>query len=82
MSRSRVGSIVIRCLLLAAAILASCSNGFAQVASSISGRIEDPSGAGISGVNVTVRNLETDVTRTAVADATGNYQVLSLPIGQ
>ena len=45
MSRSRVGSIVIRCLLLAAAILASCSNGFAQVASSISGRIEDPSAA-------------------------------------
>ena len=55
---------------------------FAQVSASMSGRIEDPSGAAIAGATVTITNLETGAARTVSADETGNYRALSLPVGQ
>src|SRR5437870_5810932 len=45
------------------------------------GAIKDPSGAVIPGVMITVRNLGTSVTRTAVADETGSYTVVNLEPG-
>jgi hypothetical protein len=53
----------------------------AQVSASISGKVEDPSGASVSGVTVTAKSLETGATRTATTDASGAYKVLSLPLG-
>lgn len=55
---------------------------WAQVTSAILGTVTDPSGAAVAGVNVTVRNTETGVSRTTVTGENGNYQVLSLPVGQ
>src|ERR1700730_15557169 len=63
-------------------ILASSNMSFAQVTASMSGRIEDPSGAAIPGANVTVTSLETGAARAAVADEAGHYQILSLPVGR
>ncbi len=54
----------------------------AQVTASISGRVEDPSGGGVQGATVTVTSLETGATRSATTDASGSYQILSLPLGQ
>lgn len=71
-----------RRLLVSLALLAMSLPAWGQVSASISGRVEDPSGAGVQGANVTVRSLETDATRTAVTDASGNYEILSLPLGQ
>ncbi len=54
----------------------------AQVTASISGRIEDPSGAAIPMASVTVTNLETGAGRAVTTDEGGNYRVLSLPVGR
>ena len=53
----------------------------AQVGATISGRVEDPSGAAVSGATVTVKSVETGATRTATTDDGGNFRVLSLPLG-
>ncbi len=53
----------------------------AQVAAAISGHVEDPSGVGVSGATVTVKNLETGEVRTVTTDAAGNFRVLSLALG-
>ncbi len=53
----------------------------AQVGGAISGRVEDGTGAPISGVAVKVKSLETSASRTTTTDAAGNYRFLSLPLG-
>src|SRR5439155_8079541 len=45
------------------------------------GTVKDPSGAVIPGVMVTVKNLGTSATRTAVGDETGTYTVVNLEPG-
>ena len=52
-----------------------------QVTAAISGKIEDPSGAGIKGVSVTLKNVETGATRAVLTDDTGSFRALSLSIG-
>jgi hypothetical protein len=47
----------------------------------IAGTITDPSGAVIPGVQVTVTNTATQVSRKATTNQDGYYQVLALPIG-
>ena len=73
-------------LFLCAAITAFCgltfsSLVFAQVSAAISGRVEDPAGAGVETATVTVKSLETGAVRTTTTDSMGNFQVLSLPLG-
>ena len=70
-----------RLLPLAWALLAIASSAPSQVTAAISGRIEDPSGNGVGGVAVSIRNLETGATRSATTDEAGNFRVLSLPVG-
>jgi outer membrane receptor protein involved in Fe transport len=60
-------------LVPATALFAQSSNG------SISGVITDDSGAALPGVTVTATSTTTGVSRTAVTNATGNYQVALLP---
>jgi hypothetical protein len=70
--------------LFLAAILAGGMAGpaRAQVTASISGRVEDASGAAIPEAAVTVTSLETGAGRMVISDATGAYRVLSLPVGR
>src|SRR6516225_5911950 len=46
------------------------------------GTVRDPSGAVIPGVMITVKNLGTSATRTAVANETGSYTVVNLEPGE
>jgi len=65
-----------------ATALLSCAIGAAQVPqASIAGRVEDASGAGISGAAVTVKSTETGIIRTTTTDESGRYRVLLLPVG-
>jgi len=48
----------------------------------IIGTITDPRGALVAGAKITVTNVATGVSREAVSDSEGNYQVLSLPLGK
>jgi hypothetical protein len=45
------------------------------------GTVKDPSGAVIAGASVTVKNLATSATRTAVTDSTGSYTIVNLEPG-
>src|SRR6476659_720349 len=63
------------------ALLASSSLMQAQVSGSISGRVEDATGAVVSGATVTVKNVETGATRVATTDAAGAFRIPSLPLG-
>ena len=69
------------CLLAILVLAVLTPSARAQVAAAISGTIEDASGAGVSGATVTVNSLETGATRTTITDDTGNFSVLSLPLG-
>src|SRR3989454_11861087 len=54
----------------------------AQVTASVSGRVEDSSGAALPGAMVTVTSLETGAGRTVSTGETGAYRGLSLPVGR
>lgn len=54
---------------------------YAQTGASISGVVEDSSGAPIQGATVTVRSAETGTTRTVTTDASGAYKALALRVG-
>src|SRR5438046_8882385 len=68
-------------LLLTVALAASVEPLQAQVTASISGRVEDASGAALSGAAVTVKSLETGATRVVTSDAAGNFRAVSLSVG-
>jgi hypothetical protein len=61
--------------LLAIPALAQSING------SIGGRVMDPSGAVIPSAKVSVKNLETGITREVETDASGVYSFRALPVG-
>jgi len=47
----------------------------------IEGAVRDANGAGVSGAAISVRNVETGLTRTATSSGNGDYNVPVLPIG-
>src|SRR5262245_62048801 len=63
------------------ALVGICESGWAQVTATISGKVEDPTGAAFGGATITVTSPETGARRTATTDETGNYRVPSLPVG-
>jgi hypothetical protein len=72
----RIGS------LLVAAFLAHAPVVRGQVVNgTISGVARDPTGGVMAAVTITARSLETSAARTATTDATGAYQILSIPAG-
>ncbi len=73
--------ILVSLAFLTMSFLTITTPAWAQVSASISGRVEDPTGGGVPGANVTVKSLETGATRATVTDASGNFEILSLPLG-
>src|SRR5437667_7599168 len=68
-------------VLLIALILSACPV-YAQVTTAtIAGVAQDASGAVIPGVSITVKNLDTGITRTVTTDEGGRYTVPDLTIG-
>ncbi len=76
------GFLFLSLVLAAFLLLANVNSAQAQVSASISGRVWDSSDAAVPGATVTATNLETMTTRSATVDATGNYLLLSLPVGR
>ncbi len=68
-------------LLLALIVISTSATMYGQVTASITGHIEDASGAAVSGVNVSITSQETGAARTATTDAAGNYRAAALPVG-
>ena len=55
--------------------------GWAQSTAQISGAVKDQTGAVLPGVEITVTQTDTSVSRKAVTDETGAYLLANLPIG-
>ena len=74
---------IARLLLSAVLVLASFAPLRAQVGTqaSILGEVTDPSEGVLPGAEINVTNLATGLTQTAIADASGNFEILALPIG-
>jgi hypothetical protein len=53
----------------------------AQVTGAVSGTVEDSSGSAITAAAITVTSLETGIQRHTITDTSGNYSILSLPLG-
>src|ERR1700730_4324912 len=83
---SRTGKSLYVPARLAAAIIGLLALGTGLVfgqgsTGAVTGTVKDMSGAVLQGTAVTVKHLETGLTRSAEADNSGNYSVPSLPIG-
>src|SRR6266571_4705149 len=59
----------------------SCASAWAQATAQISGSIKDQSAAVLPGVEVTVTQTDTGLTRNVVTNETGSYSFTSLPVG-
>ncbi len=62
-------------------LMATLAPVYAQVTAAISGHVEDGSGSGVSDAIVTVKSVETGGVRVVTTDASGDFRVLSLPLG-
>src|SRR6516162_855510 len=80
MTKLRLGglvSLVLGTLLL----MGSFDSTLAQVTATVSGRVEDATGASVGGAIVTIKSLETGTTRTVTTDEVGNYRAVSIGVG-
>jgi hypothetical protein len=80
-SARRVGQIVLVLLAvgLGVTVPARAQSGGDGV---ITGTVADSQGGALPGVSVTVRNVETGISRTAVTEGDGRYRVAALPPGR
>jgi hypothetical protein len=61
----------------------SCPSLFAQLSSaSVTGLIQDQSGAAVAGATVSLKNIDTAVTRQTVSNGSGSYTLLDVPPGR
>ena len=78
LTRPEVFSILIFLL-----IVLSPLTGFSQTTTgTILGTVTDAAGAVVPGATVTIKNVETGVTRNIVTDEGGRYRVPGLPLGK
>ncbi|HSI89185.1 MAG TPA: TonB-dependent receptor [Pyrinomonadaceae bacterium] len=69
------------CLMCIAFMAAAALIASAQSTGGLSGTVRDPNGAVIQGATVTVSNLATNFTRTAVTNSEGRWTIAQLPVG-
>ena len=81
MSTSQILRSVAPWLFSAAAIVSLPLSLLGQTTGNILGQVTDPSGAAVSGGNVTAQNLGTGYTRKAIINGAGEYVIPSVPIG-
>jgi hypothetical protein len=63
------------------AIALCAASGLAQVTGAISGTVEDQSGGAVSGAVITVKSLETGLSRVTKTNEAGAFRIPSLPLG-
>ena len=70
-------SVLVTCLWW----LCSVSAG-AQVSATLSGRVTDSTGSVVAEATVTANDVKTGVSRTAVTNQAGQYEIVALPVGR
>jgi hypothetical protein len=83
-AKNRVGGLFVVSLILSLLVpaLSSGTLGAQGSNASITGTVQDTSGAVVPGATVTVKNLETASMRALFTDDGGNYRALSLSVGK
>jgi hypothetical protein len=69
-------------VIASAALLFPPAAAAQATSGTISGTVTDQSGASVAGAAVTVRNLETNITRSAVTAEDGRFSFRALPVGR
>src|SRR5712672_435305 len=75
---------ILHCAVLVTCVCAVPAMTHAQSAANsgqIVGQVLDQSGAAIAGIEVTVRNSDTNFSRSVVTDSAGRYAASNLPLG-
>lgn len=72
---------VVLCILLLLSLSIPLAAQQAVNAATLSGTVEDPSGAPLPGAKVTAQNLDRNQTQTAVSDDNGRFRFPLLPVG-
>ena len=62
-------------------VVVVAQNAFAQSSAGISGVVHDPSGAGVTGVALTIKNLSSDKTQNTTSDTAGGFSIRNLSPG-
>jgi hypothetical protein len=70
-----------RLLMLTTVLLACLCPALAQTSGSISGEVRDEKQAVITGATVSVRNIQTNESRSAQTNADGRYHFANMPVG-
>ena len=78
---ARHGALLVRSLLVLLFGCLSVAFASAQVSASLSGVVTDPSSAAVSGAEVTVKDVDTGISRSATTDQGGHFGVFALPVG-
>jgi len=65
-----------------AALAAFASGMFAQVTTSVTGLVSDPTGAGVPNASIEIQNIDTSAKRDTVTDASGVYSVQQISPGR
>ncbi|PYU33479.1 MAG: hypothetical protein DMG31_08910 [Acidobacteria bacterium] len=68
--------------LIGCAVLGSCLALAQGFTATVTGTVTDTSGAVLPGTAISIKNLETGLTRAVEADLGGNYSIASLPVGE
>ncbi len=68
-------------LVVAIALFATASLWAQSTTGTVQGTVKDNQDAVVPGATVTLRNTQTNATRTLVTDGSGNYRFLNLPVG-
>src|SRR5207237_1340362 len=80
----RIPPVLARLVVLCLCLAFSTFNAFAQseaTTGNIEGRVLDPNGAVVPNSNVTAKNQNTGLEKTATTDTDGNYRIILLPPG-
>ena len=75
----RSSRVLLRIALLTAVTLSAAA--WAQDTGSITGTVKDPSGAAVTGADVTVTSPDRAITRQTVTNSAGEYNASALPAG-
>src|ERR1700751_4806144 len=68
-------------LTFVAMVVVLCSGAMADITATVSGVVQDSSGAVLPGAQVLATNVETGIRTAVTTDAKGFYSLLALPIG-
>ncbi len=70
-----------RCLLAIAVVFLQLTGNAQLTTGIITGTVTDQTGAAVPGTTVTVKNVDTGISRTTVTGSTGRYEIPNLPVG-